>query len=368
MRALVRTLLAGFAVWFTLPPASAAVIYSRFLNFGTTGNTTIAAMTTDSAGNVYLTGNTNVTDFPVTSGVVQPVLGPGTCSTTFDPHSPPLIAPCPDAFIVKLDPNGNVLFATYLGGTGSDSGLAIAVDAQGAIYVAGTTIQQGAGLNNFPVTPGAAFTNESGGQWDAFVTKLNSTGTALVYSTLLPNGGQGPGVGLAVDAAGNAYFGGGALPSQGAFLTSHSATLQLSRASSIRWRCAAADFGNIPSEHHHSCGSGSRHIDMEWLPNGRQHFYDGCGDDRRAVTKDNLAVRLARSLELGPQLRVRLTQRNGGSVVELAPLLFQIFVYGGLVMEIVGDRSVDLRQLEKGELGLDGFGRTAALKGVHHGV
>src|ERR1039458_8301632 len=102
MKVLVRTLLAGFAVWFTLPQASAAVTYSHFLNLGTNGTTTLmTAMTTDSAGNVYLTGSTNAGNFPTTSGVVQPALGLGTCSTVFDPHSPPLIAPCPDAFIIR---------------------------------------------------------------------------------------------------------------------------------------------------------------------------------------------------------------------------------------------------------------------------
>jgi uncharacterized protein (TIGR03437 family) len=225
MKVLMRTLLTGLAVCFTLPPAYAAVTYSRFLNLGTNGytNTTVTAMTTDVAGNVYLTGATSAANFPATSGVLQPVLGPGTCSYVFDPHSPPIMANCSDAFVIKLDPNGNVLFATYLGGTGTDSGQSIAVDAQGAIYVAGSTIQQSGGLNNFPVTPGAAFTTESSGQWDAFVAKLNPSGTALIYSTLIPNGGQGTVAGLAVDSAGNVYFGGGALPSQGAFPTTSGA-------------------------------------------------------------------------------------------------------------------------------------------------
>src|ERR1035438_3872337 len=217
----MRFLFACVAVCLTLPAASASVSYTQFFpatpssaiiynNF-----TNITAMTVDSAGNLYLTGTTNSAAFPVTPGVVQPKPAPSTCSFIFDPHSPPVNYTCPDAFVAKLDPKGNFLFVTYLGGRGTDTGLAIAVDAQGAVYVAGITYQV-SGLNNFPVTAGAAFTNQSSSQQDGFVTKLNSTGTALLYSTLIPGGGQST-VGLAGGRAGNAYLGGAAPPSPGGF-------------------------------------------------------------------------------------------------------------------------------------------------------
>jgi uncharacterized protein (TIGR03437 family) len=103
--------------------------------------------------------------------------------------------------VIKLDPAGNVLFATYFGGNGSQTrASAICVDASGNVYLGGTT-----GPNTFsqpdtfPVTPGAAFTNVAHG--GGFVAKLNSSGTALVYSTLLP---ANP-VALAINPAGEVY-------------------------------------------------------------------------------------------------------------------------------------------------------------------
>ncbi|HWC97686.1 MAG TPA: SBBP repeat-containing protein [Candidatus Sulfopaludibacter sp.] len=111
--------------------------------------------------------------------------------------------------MIKLNPAGNVVFATYFGGNGNEtSASAICVDASGNVYLAGitgpNTVSQPA---TFPVTPGAAFTNLVGG---GFVAKLNSSGTALVYSTLLPVNPpplarQRP-VAMAVDIAGEVYI------------------------------------------------------------------------------------------------------------------------------------------------------------------
>src|SRR6185369_13237110 len=86
-------------------------------------------------------------------------------------------------------------YSTYLGGSGFDQGYAIAVDSLGNAYVTGQTA-----AIDFPTTPGAFQTNYGGG--DAFVTKINPSGSALVYSTYL-NGASGNGI--AVDSAGNAY-------------------------------------------------------------------------------------------------------------------------------------------------------------------
>jgi uncharacterized protein (TIGR03437 family) len=214
----------ALAALLALPHASASVIYTHFLPpalnayIGVPSGTTINAMTTDAAGNLYVTGSTNTTNFPVTAGVVQPALTSGNCPYIFDPHSPTLNYNCVDAFVMKLDTTGNIVWATYLGGAGRDIGQAIAVDSQGSVYVAGQTFQGNGTLNNFPVTPGAAFTSQSSAQFDAFVAKLNSAGTQLIYSTLLPDGAEG-GISLAVDASGNAIFGGSTVPSQGAFPT-----------------------------------------------------------------------------------------------------------------------------------------------------
>ena len=89
-------------------------------------------------------------------------------------------------------------YSTYLGGSLTDQGLGIAVDAAGNAYVTGYTESA-----NFPTTPGASRLPMRG--VDAFVTKLNATGTALVYSTYLGGTADDCGHGIAVDASGNAY-------------------------------------------------------------------------------------------------------------------------------------------------------------------
>jgi len=177
--------------------AGNALIYSTYLG-GTTAERAVA-IAADSAGNAYVAGDTFSTDFPVTAGALQTACAGGQGG-------------CLDGFITKVNADGSALsYSTYLGATLDDHITAIAVDATGNAYLTGNTIS-----NNFPTTPGAfiskcdlatlcnaAFAN-------AFVTKLNPTGTALVYSTYLGGsfGGDG-GTGIAVDAAGNAYVTGG---------------------------------------------------------------------------------------------------------------------------------------------------------------
>jgi uncharacterized protein (TIGR03437 family) len=169
--------------------------------------TTVAAMAVDAAGNTYLTGSTTSSSFPATAGALQTQFSGGTCETLPAFHGGLLMFPCADAFVIKLDPAGNVLFATYFGGNGNEtSASAICVDASGNVYLAGTTGPNTGGQPaTFPVTPGAAFTNLASG---GFVAKLNSSGTALVYSTLLPvNPPASPrAVALAVDTAGEVYI------------------------------------------------------------------------------------------------------------------------------------------------------------------
>jgi hypothetical protein len=158
-----------------LNPTGSALVYSTASIGG-------AAIALDSAGNAYVTGVAGP-GFPTTPGAFQ---------TTFGGDDL-------DAFISKLNAAGStLLYSTYLGGSGTDLGRGIAVDASGNAYVAGI-----AGSNNFPTTPGAFQTTCGGG---AFVTKLNASASALLYSTYLCGGG---GFGMAVDASGNAYVSGG---------------------------------------------------------------------------------------------------------------------------------------------------------------
>ena len=140
----------------------------------------------DTAGDVYVTGVTSSSDFPGTSGSpIQNMYG----GFHFD------------AFVTKLNASGTtILYATYLGGSGNDEGFGIAVDAAGNAYVTGLTESLA-----FPGTAGSRIQSTIGGGHDGFVTKLNTTGTALLYSTYLGGSGADEGNGIAVDVAGNAY-------------------------------------------------------------------------------------------------------------------------------------------------------------------
>ena len=171
-------------------------------------NTTVDAMTVDAAGNTYLTGSTTSSSFPATAGALQTQFSGGTCEVMPGLHGVPLMFPCADAFVIKLDPTGNVVFATYFGGNGNETvASAICVDASGNVYLAGLTGPNTVGQPaTFPVTPGAAFTNLVGG---GFVAKLNSSGTVLVYSTLLPVNPPAlgrRGVAMAINTGGEVYI------------------------------------------------------------------------------------------------------------------------------------------------------------------
>ncbi len=190
-----------------LAPCLIAANQPRF-TYAVPAGTTVTAMAVDAAGNTYLTGSTTSSSFPATAGALQTQFSGGTCEVIPGLHGVPLMLPCADAFVIKLDPAGNVVFATYFGGNGNVTfASAICVDASGNVYLGGltgpNTLNQPA---TFPVTPGAAFTNLVGG---GFVAKLNSSGTALVYSTLLPVNPPAlgrRGVAMAINTADEVYI------------------------------------------------------------------------------------------------------------------------------------------------------------------
>ncbi len=158
------------------------LVYSTYL--GGSGDEQGFGIAVDGSGNSYVTGITHG-GFPTTPGAYQTTFGGGST----------------DAFVSKLNPAGgglsDLVYSTYLGGSGSDGSLygnEIAVDGSGNAYVTGD-----AGSANFPTTPGALQTTPGG----VYVSKLNATGSALVYSTYL--GGNDMAGGIVVDGSGNAY-------------------------------------------------------------------------------------------------------------------------------------------------------------------
>jgi uncharacterized protein (TIGR03437 family) len=161
-------------------PSGTAKIYSTYLGGGAPDEGHGIAV--DVQGNAYITGSTGSLDFP-TKGAIQATRGGSG-----------------DAFVAKLNATGSALvYSTYLGGTGTDSGSAIAIDSVGNAYIAGSTFSA-----DFPTRN--PFQAAKGAQEDAFVAKINAGGTALVYSTYLGGNAVDEGNGIAVDAAGSAYI------------------------------------------------------------------------------------------------------------------------------------------------------------------
>ncbi|HYX54033.1 MAG TPA: SBBP repeat-containing protein [Candidatus Limnocylindrales bacterium] len=151
-----------------------------------------SGLAVDNSGHAWVVGNTANPCLPASSGAFQKTM-PNTNST---------------GFVVKFNtnvaPSSSVVFSTYLGGNNLDGAQAVTIDSSGNAYVAGTTQS-----SNFPHT--AAFGTDT--STAVFVTKLNATGSGLIFSTLLRGGGSGQGIfngagGIAVDASHNVYVGG----------------------------------------------------------------------------------------------------------------------------------------------------------------
>ncbi|MGQ0520892.1 MAG: DUF7948 domain-containing protein [Actinomycetota bacterium] len=180
-----------------LNPAGTDLVYSTFLGGGNVEAANGIAV--DASGNAYVTGETRSDNFP-TVAPIQAARGGGTCGTA------PNTFPCPDVFVAKLNATGSaLLYGTYLGGSASDVGRAVAVDGSGSAYVTGDTASTA-----FPRVGALQNTKGAGTSSDAFVSKLNAAGSALTYSTFLGGGQADVGRGIAVDAAGNAHVTGDA--------------------------------------------------------------------------------------------------------------------------------------------------------------
>ena len=160
-------------------PTGSALVYSTYL--GGSGGDVGNAVAVDGSGNAYVTGWTQSIDFPIANSLQASLGGAQNC------------------FVTKINASGSALiYSTYLGGSGTDSGQGIAVDPGGGAYVTGVTSS-----TNFPTANPLQAIN--GGGQDAFVTKINASGSALIYSTYLGGSLQDTGYGIAVDGSGNAY-------------------------------------------------------------------------------------------------------------------------------------------------------------------
>jgi hypothetical protein len=251
-------------------PASGANVFAAKLNasgnallyavrFGGSNSASIGGVALDSSGHLYMTGGTTSSDFPTTPGAFMPTRGSGsddsawvaklnasgtafTYSTyisgsgveaegqgiaidsslnayiTGDASGPGFpttaaafqtsfpaktISGVGSGFVTKLNPSGSALvYSTYLGGNNVDHAFGIAVDSSNRAYVTGST-----GSTNFPTTSGA-FQRSNHGNTDVFVTRLNSSGSALSFSTLVGGSNADVGFSIAVNSLGQAHVAG----------------------------------------------------------------------------------------------------------------------------------------------------------------
>jgi hypothetical protein len=153
-------------------------------------------------GNVYVSGGTQSPNLPFTAGAFQQQCGTGALKNCNETANLQFLD---DGFVAAFNPTATpplaYTYLTYLGGGGVDDALAITTDSAGDAYVTGKTASGGSG--HFPVLN--AYQGTLNGVQNAFVTELNPTGTALVYSTYLGGEGLDKGLGIALDPSNNAY-------------------------------------------------------------------------------------------------------------------------------------------------------------------
>lgn len=171
-----------------LNASGSALTFSTYL--GGSENDFASAVALDTLNNVYVTGATQNPNFPVTTGAFQTKCGTdGNCNGSLA-----------DAFVTVFKTDGSgYIYSTFLGGENTDQGYGIAVDSRGDAYVTGLTVSQ-----QFPILK-PAIQSSYGGNQDAFVTALNPSGNALLYSTYLGGSLNDAGTGIAIDGSNNVY-------------------------------------------------------------------------------------------------------------------------------------------------------------------
>jgi hypothetical protein len=178
------------------------LIYLTYL--GGSADDFVSSVAVDAAGNAFVTGFTDSSNFPTANALYPAIGGVKNKRTKFYAG---------DAFVAELGPSGsNLVFSTFLGGSGLDSANGIALDLSGNIYVAGTTTS-----TNFPTKNAVVFQligstnlvlNQLAGTNNAFVTKIGAGGSPLIYSTYLGGFSYDVAEGIAVDNVGDAWVSG----------------------------------------------------------------------------------------------------------------------------------------------------------------
>jgi hypothetical protein len=176
--ALQRSYGGGFSDGFfaKLNASGSQLMYSTYL--GGLATDTAAAVALDPAGNIYLTGQTQSSNFP-TSHPLQVTPDAG------------------DGFVVKMNSSGQLVYSTYLGGRGYSAGTSIVADLAGNAYVAGYT-----NATDFPVTADA-YQPVNHGSYDAFVATLSASGDTILHATYLGGSGSDVAAGIRLDTFGN---------------------------------------------------------------------------------------------------------------------------------------------------------------------
>jgi uncharacterized protein (TIGR03437 family) len=189
-----------------LNAAGTQLQYSTY--FGGSGGVNAAtAVAVDSAGDAYFTGFTTSGAFPVSSGSFRQYFGG--YGGQFNPR-----LTTGDAFVVKMSPSGQKLYATYLGGSRDDIGVGIAIDAQGDAYVGGATLSSDFPTQNpFQKTYGGAGGDQNSSGGDGFIAELDPTGSTLVFSSYIGGTNDDRVLGVALDSSGNIYLAGHTLSS-----------------------------------------------------------------------------------------------------------------------------------------------------------
>ena len=157
---------------------------SYLAQLGGAGWDAVQGLVSDANGNLYIVGTTYSTDFPVSANSLQPNFGGDS-----------------DAFVAKLNPKGQVVWSTYLGGNKNEDGRDIVIDKQGNVHVIGRTESE-----NFPITDGVLQPKLAGGI-DAFITTLDSNGE-MITSTFLGGSADDIGFSIALDSYGVLYVAG----------------------------------------------------------------------------------------------------------------------------------------------------------------